>query len=296
VAQVLLPMPRLTAQRGAAHALSLRTIERSLSALAAARAECWARCAVRALSEILPRLPTGLSARDWHVAWYLSPAVPGGEVESGAPMIVRQRWRAEERWFDAPRLRALSRQILDRIAGHHREAPSELGLTLSSLMVSLSASDRLVLAPVSLERLIAEGSVRRVGDRLAQPEHRPRADPQDERFWLQVEPELSQERSISIHELADRLVMTPEAITEALERQARLGRVVRVALNRYLTLARFEGLLEQARDLAAQGRLSAAEFNRATALGRNLTIEVLETFDRLRYTRRLGGLRLMNGS
>jgi hypothetical protein len=61
-------------------------------------------------------------------------------------------------------------------------------------------------------------------------------------------------------------------------------------------LARFEGLLEQARDLAAQGRLSAAEFNRATALGRNLTIEVLETFDRLRYTRRLGGLRLMNGS
>jgi selenocysteine-specific elongation factor len=163
----------------------------------------------------------------------------------------------------------------------------------SELSADLPSTERPTMMTLTLERLIAQGLLRRYGDRLALPDHVARADPEDERLWSQLESLLLQDRSASVHEIAERLACSAEYIVSALERQARLGRVVRVAANRYLTLQRFESLLEQARLLAAQERLSAAEFNRTTGLGRNLTIEVLETFDRLRLTRRRGSVRVL---
>ncbi|MEY3665508.1 MAG: selenocysteine-specific translation factor [Pseudomonadota bacterium] len=292
VAQVLLPSPRLTGQRGAAHAQSLRAIERVLGNLAVGQRD-WAQCAAEALLDILPRAPAGISVRDWLLAWHLPADTPPAAAASGVSSMVLQRWRGEERLFDAARVRLLSQQLLNQIAQHHREVPNESGMAISDLLTGLPVIERPTMATLTLERLIAQGLLRRYGDRLALPDHVPRTDPENERLWSQLEPLLSQDRSASVHEIAERLACSAEYIISALERQARLGRVVRVAANRYLTLQRFESLLEQARLLATQERLSAAEFNRTTGLGRNLTIEVLETFDRLRFTRRRGSLRVL---
>jgi hypothetical protein len=42
-------------------------------------------------------------------------------------------------------------------------------------------------------------------------------------------------------------------------------------------------------------RFTAAQFRNATTLGRNLSIEVLEYFDRMRFTRRVGEARMVVG-
>ena len=292
VAQVLLPSPRLTGQRGAAHAQSLRAIERALGNQVVGQSD-WAGRARESLLGILPRVPAGVSARDWLLAWHLPADIPAPAAAAEVPVMLLQRWRGEERLFDAARVQLLSQQLLDQIARHHREVPNESGMVISDLLTGLPVIERPAMVALTLERLIARGLLRRFGDRLALPEHVARADPEDERLWSQLEPLVSQDRSASVHEIAERFACSAEYIVRALERQARLGRVVRVAANRYLTLQRFELLLEQARLLATQERLSAAEFNRTTGLGRNLTIEVLETFDRLRLTRRRGSVRVL---
>jgi selenocysteine-specific elongation factor len=47
--------------------------------------------------------------------------------------------------------------------------------------------------------------------------------------------------------------------------------------------------------MQAGGTLTAAAFRDRSGIGRNVTIEVLEYFDRIRFTRRVGDARIIRG-
>jgi selenocysteine-specific elongation factor len=67
-----------------------------------------------------------------------------------------------------------------------------------------------------------------------------------------------------------------------------------VAENRYFLPATLHELGRIAERLAAEcsdGTFAASDFNRASGIGRNLTIQVLEYFDRIGTTRRRGDRR-----
>ena len=64
--------------------------------------------------------------------------------------------------------------------------------------------------------------------------------------------------------------------------------------NRYYLPASLRGLadsLEQAAAESPDGTVSAASFRDKAGIGRNLSIEVLEYFDKVRFTRRIGNER-----
>jgi selenocysteine-specific elongation factor len=99
-----------------------------------------------------------------------------------------------------------------------------------------------------------------------------------------------------VRELAAALAVEPGAVDRLLRRAERLGRVFKVADNRYFLPASLERLIAIARDLAdasPDGSFTAAVFKDRTGVGRNLSIEILEFLDKIGVTRRVGDARIV---
>jgi len=83
------------------------------------------------------------------------------------------------------------------------------------------------------------------------------------------------------------------------ERAVGVGLLVHVKGNRYFTLPRIRDLARVAERLAVEvgdEGFGAAAYRDATGIGRNVTIELLEYFDRVGLTRRLGNARRLHRS
>jgi len=99
-----------------------------------------------------------------------------------------------------------------------------------------------------------------------------------------------------VRELAVTLGLEPDAVDRFLTRAERLGRVARVADNRFFlpeTLARLAEIASELADCSPEGTFTAATFNDRSGVGRNLTIRILEFLDRMGVTRRLGDARIV---
>src|SRR5258708_4600122 len=116
--------------------------------------------------------------------------------------------------------------------------------------------------------------------------HRAQPTPAEAAFWKRVEPALAARgvRPPRVRELVDMIGVALDRLESVLGRREQLGWVHRVAENRYflpVTLRELERIAEHVAAEDADGTFAAADFNRASGIGRNLTIKVLEYFDRI---------------
>ena len=96
-------------------------------------------------------------------------------------------------------------------------------------------------------------------------------------------------RPPTITELSVALGKDAKHLEPVLSRLARHGLLVRVSKNRFFTPQAVKRLEEIAQAEAKErGTITAAAFRDRAGIGRNLTIEVLEYFDRAKFTRRAG--------
>jgi selenocysteine-specific elongation factor len=128
-------------------------------------------------------------------------------------------------------------------------------------------------------------------------EHRPRLSNADEKLWAQMRPLLVQAelRPPRVREIAEQLALEPMAVERFLRRAERLGRVAKVADNRFFlpeTLAQLAIIAHDLAAAAAEGTFTAAMFNDRSGVGRNLTIQILEYLDKIGATRRIGDTRV----
>ena len=94
-----------------------------------------------------------------------------------------------------------------------------------------------------------------------------------------------------VREIAEELSQPPQVSERFLFRAARLGIVHAVAKNRFYPPATMRDLGRLAVGLAEKSQdnmFSTADFRDATGVGRNVTIQVLEYFDRIGFTQRIG--------
>jgi selenocysteine-specific elongation factor len=195
-------------------------------------------------------------------------------------------------WRFAPaHWQALRRQALERLAAWHRDFPQS-GAMPEDRIARMPPAVRAMLT----EELLSERLAMREGAGLRLASHRATLGAADAALWEKVRPLLEQGalRPPSVADLAATLMQDARKLEAALARLATQGLVVRISKTRFYRpdmVRRLEALaVEEAR---ASGAITAAGFRDRSQLGRNLAIEVLEFFDRVKFTRRAGDKHLL---
>lgn len=192
----------------------------------------------------------------------------------------------------------LRTKVLDQVARHHTEAAGSTGVAPDELRKSMDIDIRKPVFDAAIEDLVASGKLIREGGILRQAGHQSALPEKDAALWEKISPlfESDETRPPSVPDLAERVGMDPRALERFLVKLGRQGIVVQVSRNRFMTPALIRRLACKAAMIAsdsANGRFNVRMYRDATALGRNLTIEVLEFFDRSGFTRRVGDERVV---
>ena len=220
----------------------------------------------------------------------------GREDIFAAADMVRLRDGERDLALSKPRWARLKSAVEAALAGWHESNADAIGPTeanLRSAMEPRIAVDLLKFAIPALER---EAVLVREGARVRLPGHRPRMSAADEALWRSLNTLLEEggTRPPLVSEIAEQTGIDPRRIATFLGRAAKLGLAVGAAKNRYFMPAALRSLaesLEAAAAESADGTVTAASFRDKAGIGRNLAIEVLEYFDKIRFTRRSGNER-----
>ena len=194
-------------------------------------------------------------------------------------------------------LAALSDKIIDALAAWHRAQPDTLGPGRPVLLRQLRAEAPEAALDAALSALAASGRAVRQGPAWRLPDHRPRLTPADERLWKRIGPLLGAEelQAPRVREIAAALGLEPATVERFLARAERLGRVARVADNRFFlpeTLTRLAAIAAELAEGSPEGAFTAAAFRDRCGIGRNVTIQILEFLDKMGATRRVGDARI----
>ncbi len=187
--------------------------------------------------------------------------------------------------FSDAHWRALRDKALANLAAWHARTPDTVGPAEDRALEGSRLPTAIVLSVV--EELVREGLVVREGRSVRLSTHRVEVSPADAALWNRLAPLFEQAalRPPTITELATAAGIEAKKLETALSRLARHGRVVRVSKNRFFLPASLARLEEIARQIEP---VTAAAFRDRSGIGRNLAIEVLEFFDRIKFTRRVG--------
>jgi selenocysteine-specific elongation factor len=196
------------------------------------------------------------------------------------------------------RLAVLGDKIIDALDAWHRAQPDALGPSRPVLIAQLRSEAPEAALDAALAELASAGRAVRQGPIWRLPEHQPRLTRADERLWERVGPLLAADDLVPprIRELAAELSLEPDAVERFLARAERLGRVARVADNRFFlpeTLARLAEIAQELAESSSEGTFTAATFKDRSGVGRNLTIRILEFLDKMGVTRRIGDARIV---
>ena len=207
-----------------------------------------------------------------------------GAVFAGPVAVDAGRWQAL--------CDAFEREVDAWTAAH----PDSPGLGPVALRRRLDPVPPRDIAEAALAALAGAGRLARSGGFVHRPGHRAALAPEEEALWQRIEPLVSEGglRPPRVRELADMLKVDHVRVDSVLRQAARFGLVRRVADNRWFPPAALKGLADIAEALAGEsgdGRFTAASYKDRSGIGRNVTIELLEFFDKEGFTRREGDAR-----
>lgn len=185
----------------------------------------------------------------------------------------------------------LKAAVVEALTSLHHRAPAVIP---NEERVLLEAGLRLPkeVAAVLAAELTREGTIVRGASGVSLRTHVAQLSPADAALWKKTEPLLNESilRPPSVHEIASALGMDLKKTESFLVRVARFGLLVRVAENRFFPPAGLRSHAKLTEAIAAenQGSVKGGELRDRAGIGRTLAIEVLEYFDRIKFTRRDG--------
>ena len=212
--------------------------------------------------------------------WRDTPMQRVGRAE--APIGVSQsRWET------------LSEAAVSELGAWHKSHPGDPGPTEDQLRRRMPVRISTDLFAALLLGLINTNKIARDGATLRLPTHRAAMSDAESSLWEKVRPMMEEGglRPPRVREIAEDLGQPPQVIERFLFRAARLGIVHAVAKNRFYPPAAMREMgriAERLAEKAADNMFSAADFRDATDIGRNVSIQVLEYFDRSGLTQRAG--------
>jgi selenocysteine-specific elongation factor len=184
---------------------------------------------------------------------------------------------------------ALGARAVDVLRTFHAEAPEEPGIDRGRLRRMTLPAVADAVWRVLIDELVQQQALCRSGHWLHLPQH--------QITLTQAELELAQKLALAIGEggfdppwvrdLAQSLEESEEEVRSVLRKCMAQGAVYCVVRDLYYHRDSLRALAERLEGLAQQqGAIQAAQYRNAIGVGRKRTIQILEFFDRVGYTRR----------
>ena len=193
---------------------------------------------------------------------------------------------------------AARQAALDVVKAWHARSPNTPGMPEDRLLegspIKLTPALRAALGA----DLVASAALVRSGAALRLPGHSTGLRGADQTLWERINKILVVEgdRPPTVAELAGPLKLQARPVKDLLVRAAQLQMAWRVSEERFALPATVQRWAAHATALAGPARtqrFKATDFRDRSGVGRNLSIEILEFFDRVKFTRRLGDERLL---
>jgi selenocysteine-specific elongation factor len=189
-----------------------------------------------------------------------------------------------------------TKATINAVAAWHKNHPHDAGVTEPQLLSQLSFSSALL--KVTIERLTRSQKLTQVGNRLKLADHSEEIAGPEKSLWQKVEPILNKDpfRPPVIHDLARAVNLPPATTEKLLNKCVKFGLVVKPVKNRFFLPVAIQSFKEIAISLSStsdQARFTVIEFRDKAEIGRNLSIEILEYFDHIGFTRRLQDHRII---
>ena len=184
-----------------------------------------------------------------------------------------------------------------QLAQWHSARPMEPGIRPESLLALIHPQIPARLFKALLDDRIRAGEVVHQDQLIRALGHRPTLSPQVQREWQQLETRMkARGLNIPLRSEIQKDTGFDAKRLETLTRPAiKTGDLFEIGEKRLAlpaTLRELARLVKQFTD--ASGGISVIEAKQVFGLGRNLTIEILEFFDQIGYTKRSGNLRLIS--
>lgn len=185
-------------------------------------------------------------------------------------------------------------EFLAALDGFHKTNPDRLGPAAAQLRRSMGRFVPETLFDALVSATVADGTVASDGMLLHRPDHQPGLTGDDARHWAVLLPMLEEtpETPPVVHDLAASAGLTVGAVMKTLRQAVRMGMAVQIAGNRFFTPAALRAHGEVfVRMIASDGTVGVSDFRKEAGIGRNLAVEVLEYFDRIKLSQRDGNVR-----
>ncbi len=193
--------------------------------------------------------------------------------------------------FDAAHWQALSARFLQLMAEHHQRNPDEIGLDAARARRMFLNKLPTPAFNELIQGLFQAGQLARSGTWLHLPEHRISLSPAEQALCERIRPWL-QESPLDppwVRDLAKRAGIDEMRMRQLLLKLARSGEIFQVVRDLFYLNQTLIELADMARELNSQhGVIRAAELRDQSGIGRKRTIQLLEFFDRVGFTRRAG--------
>ena len=194
--------------------------------------------------------------------------------------------------ISVPNLKNLKDLVIQTLKKWHQENKGESGVPESKLIAILSDYSTDLLRFV-FSGLIDQAIIIRNGNTLSIPEHNIQLTPMEEKTLKQISPILANNllKPPVLHDLANHQRTKPQDLERILNQIAKTGRLIRLTKNRFFLPEALPAFREALFKSTDNNQISVQGYRDQTGIGRNLSIEILEYFDRKGITRRVGDKR-----
>ncbi|MFP6797001.1 MAG: selenocysteine-specific translation elongation factor [Pseudomonadales bacterium] len=210
-------------------------------------------------------------------------------LRSLAPLTLKNDFLLHEEYLTT-QIRAFTRALEE----HHRLVSDSEGIELESLAA-------LVGQPVEASRIVLacavdDGTIKIKSGRFALADHQADVPGAVVALFDKVKPLLDQAQPPSSGDLAKHLGIPLSKLEKEMPALVKFRLCIQISTNRYYLPDQIAQLTQTAIDLAEHDNFTVRAFRDSTGIGRNIVIEILEYFDRKRFTRRIGDLRQVVGT
>jgi len=184
----------------------------------------------------------------------------------------------------------LRERAVSALRDFHARAPDEPGPDVGRLRRMALPDLPATLWRKLVDELVDEHVVARNGPWVHLPEHTARLSEGDEALVQKLQPLIAQGRFNPpwVRDLAAAVREPEERVRQVLRKQVTQGTVYQVVRDLFYDSVRIGELAEVAAGIAREhGAVDAARYRDAIGLGRKRTVQILEFFDRVGYTRRV---------